>query len=130
VYQTDIDVDPRLNGRLLNCIDHRRRHAGQLLLVMPAALTFDHAVVGHDVGGNAAVDEADVGAGLFIEAAEPHRAYRPSGGLDRAAAALGLHAGMSGPAVERSPEGLHAGSLDYDAADRFRTNPTRPPGGC
>ena len=74
--------------------------AASLLLVAAARLGAHHAALGDDVHGAAALDEADVGRGLVVDAAEVHGGERTGRGEDRAAPVLRLDAGVRGDAAE------------------------------
>src|SRR5439155_1766718 len=83
-------------------------------------------LVGHDVAGTATRDHADVGGGLGVQAAEPHRGDGLGRDADRAYALLGRHAGMGGTAADhdldqvrarRAREGeAHGVAVEHEAA--------------
>ncbi len=121
VHQIDLHVHSRLGGAHLHRVDHGRRHAGQLLVVVAAALP---AVSRRDRGRCWCPllrwMIADVRAGLFVDPAQLHRGDGLGRRLDGASAPLGLHAGVGRSAAERSLESLVAGRLDRDAPHRAR----------
>ena len=125
LHQGDVDVHAGLRGARLQGVDHGRRHPGELLLVVAAALALYLAEVGDDVGADSAVDHADVGAGLLVQTAQLHGRDGLGRRLDGAAPSLGLDARVGGPAPEgRLASALLTGGLHRDAAHRARRNRT------
>ena len=116
--QVDVHVHARLGGGALHSVDHVARHLRQPRLVVAPALALDAAHIGHYVGGNAAADDADIGARLPVEASQPHGGDGLARRLDGAAAPLGLDTRMRGVPAEGGMEQHQAWRFRHHAADR------------
>ena len=119
VRALDLELDARAVSfrRILERRRHRRGLSGQLLVVAAARLALDEHLVGHDVGRHAALDHADVGRGLRIDAAQRHRGDRLAGDADGVDALLRLRARVRGLAVHLDLQGVLAGRAGDDDAD-------------
>ena len=95
-----LDLAPGERGGERAGVEHLLDDVRELRLVVGARLAVQHAAVGDDVAGNAAVDDADVGGGLVVEPSEPHVGDRAAGGGDRGAALLRRHPRVRGLADE------------------------------
>ena len=98
--QRDVEVALAGVGGVLQVVDHLGRERLGARPVEAAHLALDPAALGDDVDAAAALDRADVGGRLGVDAPELHRRDRARRGGDRAATGLGAHAGVGGAAVE------------------------------
>src|SRR5262249_61026177 len=90
-----VDRRPGVPGYgLLEAGAHGGALGGEPRDVVAPCLTADAHLVGNDVVGGPAVDDAEVRGRLRIDAAEPHGRDGLGGDTDRADAALGRHAGV------------------------------------
>ena len=90
-----VDVEPALPRRPGAGVDHRAAPSPRPCPAStPRASASIRQLPGDDVGSRAALDHADVGGRLRVEAPELHRRDRRRGGLDRAAPGLGPDPGV------------------------------------
>ena len=102
--------------------------ARQLAFVVTARLGAQRDRLRDDVGRDAALDDADVGGGLRVDAAETHRRDAFGGDLDRADAALRRHAGVRLEAVHHELHVIRRGRARHQEAGRVAVEDEAGPG--